>query len=384
MKKKQYSNHFYLHVSASFFLLPLFFISLAYAKITVIDLIFRVDSVCQRYEKYDVQKQRELNAYGDGVFSRLFAAVELETHAALQIRAAAVAMNAEVRRKKARLMDEVPKLCKLALKKVKGVPKEELEVGDDLVLALQERIKAIPDRSTSGAKQSGGWASSASSNNIKFDLSDGNFESEYFQHSEESSQFRNEYDMRKMKRACEFLYHFYAMEISLDIISEGLDVLKNLAHDMNEMSVEELNSQVPLIDEIDSKIKNTNVRLKKTLYEVRFRPKLPHQCRFSLYNSWNRFLLVQYMKLSWIKSLLFKWLNYGIALSCEVLGDLLVVSALSSSASPGAEMGWKAVANYNHLGVQIRGTSRVEMIQQTSLPSPEESECKEEFEETGQ
>ncbi|KAG6570774.1 Syntaxin-71, partial [Cucurbita argyrosperma subsp. sororia] len=183
MKKKQYSNNFYLHVSASFFLLPLFFISLAYAKITVIDLIFRVDSVCQRYEKYDVQKQRELNAYGDGVFSRLFAAVELEIHAALQIRAAAVAMNAEVRRKKARLMDEVPKLCKLALKK-------------------------------------------------------------------------------------------------------------------------ELNSQVPLIDEIDSK--------------VRFRPKLPHQCRFPLYNSWNRFLLVQYMKLSWIKSLLFKSLNYGIALSCEV------------------------------------------------------------------
>ncbi|XP_023512260.1 syntaxin-71-like [Cucurbita pepo subsp. pepo] len=150
---KQYSNHFYLHISASFFLLPLFFISLTCAKITLIDLIFRVDSVCQRYEKYDVQKQRELNAYGDGVFSRLFAAVELEIHAALQksevastekIRAAAVAMNAEVRRKKARLMDEVPKLCKLARKKVKGVPKEELEVGDDLVLALQERIKAIP------------------------------------------------------------------------------------------------------------------------------------------------------------------------------------------------------------------------------------------------
>ena len=84
-RRKQYSNHFYLHISASFFLLPLFFISLTCAKITLIDLIFRVDSVCQRYEKYDVQKQRELNAYGDGVFSRLFAAVELEIHAALQV-----------------------------------------------------------------------------------------------------------------------------------------------------------------------------------------------------------------------------------------------------------------------------------------------------------
>lgn len=47
---------------------------------------------------------------------------------------------------------------------------------------------------------------------------DGNFESEYLEQSEESSQFRNEYEMRKMKRACEFLYHFYAMEISSKLI----------------------------------------------------------------------------------------------------------------------------------------------------------------------
>ncbi|XP_008463931.1 syntaxin-71 isoform X2 [Cucumis melo] len=238
---------------------------------TVIDIIFRVDSICKKYEKYDVVKQRELNAYGDDAFARLFAAVEHEIHAALQKseaastetnRAAAVAMNAEVRRKKARLMDEVPKLRKLAHKKVKGVPKEELEVRDDLVLALEEKIKAIPDGKTSGAKHSGGWGSSSSFNNIKFDSSsDGNFESEYFQQSEESSQFRNEYEMRKMKQ-----------DQGLDVISEGLDMLKNLAHDMNE----ELDRQVPLIEEIDSKvdkvtdeIKNTNVRLKETLYEVR-------------------------------------------------------------------------------------------------------------------
>ena len=52
---------------------------------TVIDIIFRVDSICKKYDKYDVEKQRELNAYGDDAFARLFAAVELEIHAALQV-----------------------------------------------------------------------------------------------------------------------------------------------------------------------------------------------------------------------------------------------------------------------------------------------------------
>ncbi|XP_021983824.1 homeobox-leucine zipper protein REVOLUTA isoform X2 [Helianthus annuus] len=49
-------------------------------------------------------------------------------------------------------------------------------------------------------KQTGGWAASASrTNNIKF-YSDGRFDDEYFQQSEEWSQFRNEYEMRKMKQ----------------------------------------------------------------------------------------------------------------------------------------------------------------------------------------
>lgn len=39
-------------------------------------------------------------------------------------------MNAEVRRKKARLMDEVPKLCKLARKKVKILSSCLIEDGE--------------------------------------------------------------------------------------------------------------------------------------------------------------------------------------------------------------------------------------------------------------
>ncbi|XP_022887336.1 syntaxin-71-like isoform X2 [Olea europaea var. sylvestris] len=58
----------------------------------------------------------------------------------------------------------------------------------------------------------------------------------------------------------------------LDVIAQGLDTLKNTSHEMNE----ELYRQVPLTDEIDTKVdqatsdlKNTNFRLKDTVNQLR-------------------------------------------------------------------------------------------------------------------
>ncbi|KAL0719752.1 hypothetical protein Bca4012_069076 [Brassica carinata] len=289
---------------------------------TVIDILTRVDSICKKYDKYDVDKQREANVSGDDAFARLYGAFETQIETALEKaelvtkeknRASAVAMNAEIRRTKARLSEEVPKLQRLAVKrvsfpfsssftfpflhgspimlllvwlrflffgmivnlrrerengglvlgpdvKVKGLTTEELAARNDLVLALPARIEAIPDGTAGGPKATSAWApSTASRPDIKFD-SDGRFDDDYFQESHESSQFRQEFEMRKIKQA------------SLDMISEGLDALKNMASDMNE----ELDRQVPLMDEIDSKVdratsdlRNTNVRLKHTVNQLR-------------------------------------------------------------------------------------------------------------------
>ncbi|GJM99002.1 hypothetical protein PR202_ga16059 [Eleusine coracana subsp. coracana] len=236
---------------------------------SMIDVLTRVDAICNKYDKYDADKHRSDATAGDP-FSRLYEAVDAEIDAALEKseraareknRAAAVALNADVRRTKARLLHEAVKLQKIAAKKVKGLAPEEKALRSDLVAALPHRIEAIPDSGSGGAaEQNGGWNGGNARPGIKFDSSAETFDEGYYQTTEESEQFRREYEMRRIKQA------------GLDFISEGLDTLKNLAEDMNE----ELDRQVPLIDEIDSKVdkanselRKTNVRLKQTVNQFR-------------------------------------------------------------------------------------------------------------------
>ena len=53
---------------------------------TVIDILFRVDEICKKYEKYDPDKQRELIAFGDDAFARLYALVEADMDKAINVR----------------------------------------------------------------------------------------------------------------------------------------------------------------------------------------------------------------------------------------------------------------------------------------------------------
>ncbi|GLJ39974.1 hypothetical protein SUGI_0817800 [Cryptomeria japonica] len=239
---------------------------------SVIDILTRVDAICNKYEKYDVEKQRENQISGSDAFVRLYSVVESDIEAAMQKandaakeknRAVVATLNAEIRRTKGRLHEEIPKLQKLAQKKVKGLSKEELIARNDLVIALEDKINSIPDGTTTGTQRVGGVKTSTARTRteIKIDSNSGGMHTEYFEQTEESSQFRQDYEMRKARQ-----------DQGLDMIGEGLATLKNMAQDINE----ELDRQVPLMDEIDTKVekatadlKNTNVRLKETVTKMR-------------------------------------------------------------------------------------------------------------------
>nr|ADE75981.1 unknown [Picea sitchensis] len=223
---------------------------------SVIDILTRVDAICNKYDKYDIEKHRENQISGSDAFVRLYTVVESDIEAAKQKsddaakeknRAVVATLNAEIRRTKARLHEEIPKLQKLAQKKVKGVSKEDIVARNDLVSALADKIDSIPDGTNAGTVRTAAWKTSATRMEIKIDSSSpGGMNTEFYEHTEESKQFRQDFEMRRAKQ-----------DQGLDMISEGLDTLKNMAQDINE------------VDKATSDLKNTNVRLKDTVNKLR-------------------------------------------------------------------------------------------------------------------
>ncbi|KAH7290880.1 hypothetical protein KP509_30G067500 [Ceratopteris richardii] len=241
---------------------------------SVIDILTRVETLCQKYDKYDVDKQHDQQVSGNDAFVKLYTVFEKEiaaceqksSEAAVEKNRAAVAtLNAELRRTKGELRNEFPKLEKLAQRKVKGVSQDDLTARPDLVVGLVERLNAIPDGVTMGAEKPSFWGGKAAGSRMDIKIDDPNQDDlmrpGYFQQTQESSQFRQEFEMRRRKQ-----------DEGLETISEGLATLKSLAQDINE----EMDRQDPLLDEIDEKadkltadLKNTNVRLKDTVLKMR-------------------------------------------------------------------------------------------------------------------
>lgn len=52
---------------------------------SVIDILTRVDSICKKYDKYDIDKHKDSNVTGDDAFARLYSSVESDIEASLQV-----------------------------------------------------------------------------------------------------------------------------------------------------------------------------------------------------------------------------------------------------------------------------------------------------------
>ena len=52
---------------------------------SVINILTKVDAIYKKYDKYDVEKQKDLNVAGDDAFAHLYAAVKADLESALQV-----------------------------------------------------------------------------------------------------------------------------------------------------------------------------------------------------------------------------------------------------------------------------------------------------------
>lgn len=55
------------------------------SKMSVIDILTRVDAICKKYDKYDVDKLNASNVSGDDAFARLYASIESDIDSAVQV-----------------------------------------------------------------------------------------------------------------------------------------------------------------------------------------------------------------------------------------------------------------------------------------------------------
>uniref|UniRef100_A0A0D9V482 t-SNARE coiled-coil homology domain-containing protein n=1 Tax=Leersia perrieri TaxID=77586 RepID=A0A0D9V482_9ORYZ len=188
----------------------------------VIDILTRVDAICHKYERYDADMLNGAGvAGGDDLFARLFASVDAEVNECLEKaeaarkeknRATVVALNLEIRRTKAKLVQEdLPKLQRLALGKVKGLSKEELAIRSDLIGSSQYQIEVL--------------------------------------HLQRKLEYRDPVQEARFSLSRH-------LDEDLDIIGEGVETLKNIVSDMNKA------------DGANTDLKNTNNRLKETVLQI--------------------------------------------------------------------------------------------------------------------
>eukprot|EP00898_Chlorokybus_atmophyticus_P000422 jgi/Chlat1/1380/Chrsp119S08662 len=217
------------------------------------EIVLRSSVVVKKYEKYAAQRERARLGPDADAFDVLWDAIDAEldmleekvnTASSEHNRAMIATLNAEIRRGRAAVRDEMPKLEKLVKKKAKTPEVKELTA----------RLEAIPDGVTvvvPEKKKKKKKGEAVELGEIKIDNSD--YEDklasnpEYYTSTDETDAYRAQFQKRKAKQ-----------DESLDVISAGLSTLKNMGEDMNE----ELDKQEILIENMEKKIDTASTEIK--------------------------------------------------------------------------------------------------------------------------
>lgn len=238
---------------------------------TSVDLVTRTEVLMATYGKYLQPEEKKSKETKSDAFTELKGRIEqslevlrekAEEVEGLTNRASIATLNAEIRRGKASLRADLPKLAKYAGKKTKGLTPEEIAARHDAVKELEEAIEMVPDGVHRSAKPKPGPTSHVeiNINDVEFN-SDNPLFAQNMEHTEQSRGFQREFELAKERQ-----------DEGLDEIAKGVGVLKMIAGDMGD----ELTRQAPLIDAIDTKVetansdlKSANANLKRMIHSLR-------------------------------------------------------------------------------------------------------------------
>lgn len=239
----------------------------------VTDVLLRSQAIYSKYEKYDslgAAREKtddpfldELNMVQDKVQDMQLRSEEI---AAEKNRALKAALNAELRKTKATLLEQAIPLLEKMARKGKGLTPERIAARQAQVAELKQTIEDISDGVHSARKPQRpfGHGSPGKGGEITINATqaDGRFESQdYYTHTDQTRAFQQEWAAAKSRQ-----------DQQLESIETGLGQLKEIGAAMNE----ELQRHDVLINEVDEKmdkvtkeLQTNNMRLKGLVTKMR-------------------------------------------------------------------------------------------------------------------
>ncbi|EFN54788.1 hypothetical protein CHLNCDRAFT_134743 [Chlorella variabilis] len=238
----------------------------------VTDVLLRGQAIYKKYEKYDTNaavREKTDDPFADEFNMVLDKVQDLQLRsdetAQEKNRALKAALNADLRKTKATLLEQAIPLLEKMARKGKGLTPEMIQARQAQVAELKQTIEEISDGAHSARKPQRAFTNSGPRSGevtiSPMDM-DGRYQSkDYYTHTEQTKAFQGEWEETKQRQ-----------DQQLEHIETGLGHLKEIGEAMNE----ELQRHDILINEVDEKmdkvtkeLQTNNMRLKGLVTKMR-------------------------------------------------------------------------------------------------------------------